>query len=99
MSLNSLMISNADVKDSEYISNAFWNQNIAQVSSILFLPYLKNNKLCQMAYIEIGRWCASEVAYDFIRRLKLPDGEARLKHNLTEDWVVQINTHYDAAVY
>ena len=97
MSINSLMISNAEgVKNSEYIANAFWSQNIAQVSSIVLLPYLKNNKLCQMAYIEISSWCDSEVAYNFIRRLKVLEGEARLNHNLNEDWwAVQINTHYD----
>ena len=91
------MISNADgVNNSEYIANAFWSQNIAQVSSIVLLPYLKNNKLCQMAYIEIASWCDSEVAYNFIRRLKVLEGEARLNHNLNEDWwAVQINTHYD----
>ena len=97
MSITSLMISNADgVNNSEYIANAFWSQNIAQVSSIVLLPYLKNNKLCQMAYIEIASWCDSEVAYNFIRRLKVLEGEARLNHNLNEDWwAVQINTHYD----
>ena len=91
------MISNAEgVNNSEYIANAFWSQNIAQVSSIVLLPYLKNNKLCQMAYIEIASWCDSEVAYNFIRRLKVLEGEARLNHNLNEDWwAVQINTHYD----
>ena len=97
MSINSLMISNAEgVKNSEYIANAFWSQNIAQVSSIVLLPYLKNNKLCQMAYIEIASWCDSEVAYNFIRRLKVLEGEARINHNLNEDWwAVQINTHYN----
>jgi len=97
MSITSLMISNAEgVNNSEYIANAFWSQNIAQVSSIVLLPYLKNNKLCQMAYIEIASWCDSEVAYNFIRRLKVLEGEARLNHNLNEDWwAVQINTHYD----
>jgi hypothetical protein len=91
------MISNAEgVKNSEYIANSFWSQNIAQVSSIVLLPYLKNNKLCQMAYIEIASWCDSEVAYNFIRRLKVLEGEARLNHNLNEDWwAVQINTHYN----
>ena len=49
-----------------------------------------------MAYIEIASWCDSEVAYNFIRRLKVLEGEARLNHNLNEDWwAVQINTHYD----
>jgi hypothetical protein len=91
------MISNTEgVKNSEYIANVFWSQNLAQVSSIVLLPYLKNNKLCQMAYIEIASWCDSEVAYNFIRRLKVLEGEARLNHNLNEDWwAVQINTHYN----
>ena len=91
------MISNAEgVKNSEYIANAFWSQNIAQVSSIVLLPYLKNNKLCQMAYIEISSWCDSEVAYNFIRRLKVLEGAARINHHLNADWwAVQINTHYN----
>jgi hypothetical protein len=49
-----------------------------------------------MAYIEIASWCDSEVAYNFIRRLKVLEGEARINHNLNEDWwAVQINTHYN----
>jgi len=101
MSINSLMIFNAEgVKSSEYIANAFCSQNIAHVSSIILLPYLKNNKLCQMAYIEIASWCDSEVAYNFIRRLKVLEGEARLTHNSNEDWwPVQINTHYDGQLF
>ena len=94
------MIYNVDVKNSEDIANSFLSRNIAQVSSILFLPYLKNKKICQMAYVEIASWCDSRVAYNFMRSLKALDGEARLYNKLNKDcWVVQINTHYDAAVF
>ena len=53
-----------------------------------------------MAYVEIASWCDSRVAYNFMRSLKALDGEARLYNKLNKDcWVVQINTHYDAAVF
>ena len=91
-----MIVNTEGVTSSEYIANTFWSQNIAQVRSIVLLPYLKNNKLCQMAYIEISSWCDSEVAYNFIRRLKVMEGEAIIRHNLNEDWwAVQINTHYN----
>jgi hypothetical protein len=94
MSIKSLMIANVESQHTaEYIANVFWNQNIAQVSSITLIPYLKETEILQMAYIDIEYWCDSEVAYNFLQRLKVPEGEARVIHFADDWWPVQINTH------
>ena len=94
MSINSLMICNVESQHTaEYMANVFWNQNIARVSSITLIPYLKETKNLQMAYIEVEHWCDTEVAYNFLQRLKVPEGEARLVHLVDEWWPVRINGH------
>ena len=94
MSIKSLMIANVDSQHTaENIANVFLNQNIAHVSSITLIPYLKETKILQMAYIDIEYWCDSEVAYNFLQRLKVPEGEARLVYADDDWWPVQINTH------
>ena len=95
MSINSLMICNVESQHTaEYMANVFWNQKIARVSSITLIPYLKETKNLQMAYIEVEHWCDTEVAYNFLQRLKVPEGEARLVHLVDEWWPVRINGHY-----
>lgn len=94
MSIKSLMIANVDSQQcAKNIANVFLNQNIAQVSSITLIPYLKETEILQMAYIDIEYWCDSEVAYNFLQRLKVPEGEARLVYATDDWWPVQINTH------
>lgn len=94
MSIKSLMIANVESQHTaEYIANVFWNQSIAHVSSITLIPYLKETEVLQLAYIDIEYWCDSEVAYNFLQRLKIPEGEARLVHIADEWWALQINTH------
>jgi hypothetical protein len=88
------MISNVSMLyTAEYIANVFWNQNIAQVSAITLIPYFKNQEYILCAYIDIANWCDTEAAYNFIQRLRVPEGEARLVHHDDEWWPVQINTH------
>lgn len=94
MSIKSLMIANVESQHTaEYIANVFWNQSIAHVSSITLIPYLKETEVLQLAYIDIEYWCDSEVAYNFLQRLKIPEGEARVVHIADEWWALQINTH------
>lgn len=94
MSIKSLMIANVDSQHTaENIANVFLNQNIAHVSSITLIPYLKETEILQMAYIDIEYWCDSEVAYNFLQRLKVPEGEARLVYADDDWWPVHINTH------
>jgi hypothetical protein len=44
-----------------------------------------------MAYIYIGSWCDTEVAYNFLQRLKDINKESRLVHYCEEWWPVEIN--------
>jgi hypothetical protein len=77
----------------EYIANVFWRQDIAKVSSITLIPYIKNSEIYSVAYINIDEWCATESAYNFIQRLKNPNQEARIVHHDDEWWPIQLNTH------
>lgn len=96
MPIFSLMINYIESQyTAEYIANVFWYQNIAQVSSITLIPNLKNTEIFNTAYITIAYWCDSEVAYNFIQRLKDQEKEARIVHNDDDWWPVEINTHND----
>ncbi len=77
----------------EYIANVFWSQGIAQVSSITLFPYPTNTEFLQMAYITIGSWCDTEVAYNFLQRLKDMNKETRLVHSSEDWWLVEVNTN------
>lgn len=77
----------------EYIANVFWRQDIAKVSSITLIPYIKNSEMYSIAYINIDEWCETEAAYNFIKRLKSVEKEARLVYHEDSWWPIQINTH------
>ena len=77
----------------EYIANVFWTQGIAQVSNITLIPYPTNTEYLQVAYIYIGTWCDTEVAYNFLQRLKDMNKETRLVHTSENWWPVAFNTN------
>jgi hypothetical protein len=83
----------------EYIANVLWKQRIAQVSSIVLIPYLKNTSVVHTAYITIASWCDSEIAYNFIQRLKDGSKETRIVHNSDEWWSIHINTHNSGNIF
>lgn len=88
-----LMISNIDTAFSAvYIGDMFWTQCIAQVSSITLIPYLTTLGNRHTAIIEIRQWCETEVAYNFIQRLKMYEGEARLVYMDEQWWPVNATT-------
>lgn len=94
MSIKSLMITCVESQYTQpYIANVFWRQDIAKVSSITLIPYIKNSEIYNVAYISIDEWCESESAYNFIQRLKNPNQEARIVHFEDSWWPVQMNTH------
>jgi hypothetical protein len=104
MSIKSVMINCVESQyTQEYIANVFWRQCIAKVSSITLIPYLKNGCVYNIAYITIDEWCASENAYNFIKRLNDQTKETRIVHHDDEWWPVEINTHnngdMDVGVY
>jgi len=99
MTIFSLMINYIESQyTAEYIANVFWYQHIAQVSSITLIPNLKNTEIFHTAYIAIAYWCDSEVAYNFIQRLKNREKEARIVHKDDDWWPVEINTHNDGLI-
>lgn len=100
MSINSLMISRILPQyTAEYITNVFWYQNIAKVSSITLLPYLQGSDVFQTAYVTIATWSDSEVAYNLIQRLKDNVKKTRIVHHDDLWWPVTINTHIAGYYY
>lgn len=81
-----------------YIADMFWKQNIAKVSLVTLVPYLKNNELYNIAYITIGEWFDNIIAYNFMEKLMKEDGEARLIYEGDNWWPVQINRHNDGTI-
>ena len=77
----------------EYIANVFWNQRIAQVRTVTLIPYYTHTEYVQAAYIDIECWCDTEVAYNFLQRLKDINKETRLVHSSENWWPVAVNTH------
>ena len=77
----------------EYIANVFWRQGIAKVSRITLIPYLKDDWIRNIAYINVDGWCETEAAYNFIKRLNDSSKEARIVHHVDEWWAVEFNTH------
>ena len=91
-STNNLIIYCVELQYSHhYIADVFWYNNLAQVSKVTLIPYLKNGKVFNLAYITIGQWY--DQAYNFIQRLKNPNNEARFVYNDDNWWTIKINTH------
>ena len=91
-SINNLIIYCVELQYSHYyIADVFWYNNIAQVSKVTLIPYLKNGKVFNIAYITIGQWY--DQAYNFIQRLKNPKNETRFVYNDDNWWPIKINTH------
>ena len=73
----------------DYIAYALLKADIAKVMSITLRPYVSGQRLYNEAHIIIDEWCDTEVAYNFIQRLKKTEGEARLVHSGEYWWPVQ----------
>lgn len=94
MSINSFIIPSVELKHtSEYIATILWKQKIAKVNSVTMIPYLKDNEVFNLVYVYIETWCDSEVAYNFINRLKDSKKETRLVYNSDNWWNVELNKH------
>lgn len=88
MSIKSLMIPCVESQYThEYIANVLWYQHIAKVSSVTLIPII-NSKEYNVAYILLDKWCDSEVAYNFIKRLNNPNLETRIVYDEDNWWPV-----------
>ncbi len=98
-SVNNLMIPCVDDMQvtHERIANVFLDQGIAKVRSVTMIPNWTGNSetgnCCWVAYILIDEWCNTEVAANFIARLKNPNVEARIVYQDDNWWPVHLNTH------
>lgn len=94
MTIKSFTIPAVELKYTpEYIANTLWKQKIAKVKSITMIPYLRDNVVFYLVYVYIENWSDTEIAYNFINRLKDTNKETRLVHNLDNWWNIELNTH------
>lgn len=77
--------------DANYIIDALYCNNIATVSKITLLPFVRNTGTFNRAYIDILEWHETEAAYNFVNRLRSGKYETRLCHSDDNWWAFQIN--------
>ncbi len=71
----------------EDIANVFWSQQIAKIDNVTLTLSKSKQDYC-VAHIDIQEWCDTEVAYNFIKKMK--DGkEPRIVHNDDDWWPVK----------
>jgi hypothetical protein len=98
-SLTSIYIPHIDYgTDATYIYNVFEFQNLATISQITLVPYIKKigneHVWLQHAYIDIHEWHDNEAAYNLIQRIKNPHREAHVVHDLIDEvgwWAIEPN--------
>ena len=77
----------------KFIAQLFWNQHIAMVRTVTLIPYLDDNsEIYNIAYITLIDYCDSEIAYNFIRKLKTKN-LAKIVYQDDDTWNVTLNTH------
>lgn len=74
--------------DAEFVMNLFYENHIATISRVTFENNCSSYK---RAYVDIYEWHDTEIAYNFIKRLKNEQIETKLIHSDDDWWVVQIN--------
>lgn len=76
--------------DEMYIAKAFENAGIARLHSV---AVESTNHQYNRVYVEIDYWHDTEIAYNFMMRLKNPLTETRIIHNNENElwWIVYIN--------
>lgn len=81
--------------NAEYIANYFWSKEIAKVSSITIIPYILNDKILGIAYIEFDFFCETEAAKDFIWHMTGVEAFIIAHAEPVEDniWVLEPNLH------
>jgi len=74
--------------DANYIMNLFY---VSDIATIRCVTIYQDSSAYKRAFVEIYEWHDSEVAYNFIKRLKNPNVETKLIHSDDDWWVVKIN--------
>lgn len=90
MSTNMFAINKIDQDvTGEYIATVFAKHKIAQISSIILVPYFLGKTIYIRAYVEIWKWFDSEAACNFLDRLN-QDKEILIVHHSDECWTVEL---------
>ena len=77
--------------DADYIINTFYCQSIATVSRVTSTTFHNKYGEYNRIYLDIHEWHPTEIAYNFIQRLKNKNCEARIIHNDDDWWQVEAN--------
>jgi len=95
-SIKSLYIPCLEVSvNGQQLIDVFYTNEIATVSKVTLVPFLKNLTIYNKAYVDILEWHDTEVSYNFIKRLRNPSREARLVYS-DDDWfAMYINDELD----
>lgn len=81
--------------EANQIIDAFYLNEIATVSKVTMIPFIKNLTVYNKAYVDILEWHDTEVSYNFIQRLRDPSRETRFVYT-DDDWfVLYINDELD----
>jgi hypothetical protein len=75
----------------DHIMDAFYCQDIATISRVTLVPFNTKSGPLNRAYLDIHEWHTTEVAYNFIQRLKDSNKEARIIHTDDNWWAVRVN--------
>jgi hypothetical protein len=101
MTISSIMI--CDIKPqytAQYIANVLETREIASVSSITLIPEIKNDEICNIAYIDINKYCDTETAYECILYMKSGGFIFCHEESKPDDyWIIQKNTHNSGDLY
>jgi len=90
--IKSLFIPCVEIEyDANYIIDVLYCNNIATVSKIILLPFAKNRKKFNKAYIEIVEWHETEAAYNFIYSLRSGKSEVKFSHSDDNWWIFRVN--------
>jgi hypothetical protein len=78
------------------IMETFYINNIATISRITLLPFIKKSGKFNRAYIDIAYWHDSESSYNFVQSLYDKSRETRIVYNNDDQWwAVRINKRID----
>ena len=90
--IKSLFINAIDVSfTADDIMDVFYCQDIATISRVTLVPFLRGDGFLNRAYLDIHEWHTTESAYNFIQRLKDSNREARIIHSDDNWWAVKVN--------
>lgn len=75
----------------DYIIDKFYCYKLATINRVTLVPIETKTGIMNRAYIDVYEWYTTEVAYNFIQRLKDPNKETKFVHDDDNWWSVRIS--------